>query len=331
MPKSCKKSTASSSQRHSNHEDKRNYLGADALVQIQVKQIDRTPAAKRRNSIAPDGSLGKSAKKRESPSGDGTRLSNLRILVGRASHQASALSSGLRAQGAQVLEIPFIEIRPPRTYKALDTALKNLDQYDWLILTSVNGVEALWARSKRLGISNKHFGHLKFAAIGPATRKAIQQHGLKVHVMPKEYVAESVVASLRGKVKGKRVLLARAKVARDVIPKDLRKLGAQVDVVEAYETVVPAKSRARLRATFKNPRLRPHVITFTSSSTVRNFWALLGKRNHAVLRDVRLASIGPVTSVTLREMGLRADLEAENYTIPGLIKAIVAHVRSESI
>src|SRR5882672_3761488 len=100
-------------------------------------------------------------------------LSNLRILIGRARHQASALSSGLRAKGAQVLEIPFIEIRPPRTYKPLDTALKNLDQYDWLILTSVNGVAALWARFKQLGFGKKHFQHLKLAAIGPATRQAI--------------------------------------------------------------------------------------------------------------------------------------------------------------
>jgi uroporphyrinogen-III synthase len=247
-------------------------------------------------------------------------LSNLRILVGRARHQASALSSGLRAQGAQVLEIPFIEIRKPRSYKPLDAALKNLDQYDWLILTSVNGVEALWERLKKLRLTKKKLDRLKVAAIGPATRKAIQQYGLKVHVMPKEYVAESIVDSLRGKVEGKRVLLARAKVARDVIPKELRKLGAHVDVVEAYETVIPTKSRAQLRAALKDPKRHPNVITFTSSSTVRNFLALLGKGS--TLKDVQLASIGPVTSATLREFDLHPDIQAEQYTIPGLIKAI---------
>ena len=247
-------------------------------------------------------------------------LQNVRVLVGRARHQASALSAGLRSQGAEVLEIPLIEIRKPRSYQPLDSALKNLGQYDWLILTSVNGVEALWARVKHLRLTKKHFRHLRLAAIGPATKKAIEQHGLKVHVVPKQYVAESVVESLCGPGQGKRVLLARAKVARDVIPRELRKLGARVDVVEAYETVVPVKSRARLRTVFRQPNSRPDVITFTSSSTVRNFAALLGKSRK--LDGIRLASIGPVTSATLRELGLKVDVEAKNYTIPGLIKAI---------
>ena len=254
----------------------------------------------------------------------------MRVLVGRARHQASALSSGLRELGAEVLEIPFIEIRKPRSYRALDDALKNLSKYDWVILTSVNGVEAVWERLRRLRIGGKPMRHLKIAAIGPSTRRAIEQHGAKVNVIPSEYVAESVVASLRRKVKGKRVLLARAKVARDVIPRELRKLGAQVDVVEAYETVIPQSSRKRLRSALQSPKRRPDVITFTSSSTVRNFVALLGEgrgrgRPRHTGREnnrVRLASIGPVTSSTLRELGLPVDIEAAEYTIPGLIKAI---------
>ncbi len=252
------------------------------------------------------------------------------MLVGRARHQASALSSGLRELGAEVLEIPFIEIRKPRSYRALDQALKHLSKYDWLILTSVNGVDALWERLRRLRIGKEPFRHLKIAAIGPATRQAIEQHGASVAVVPKEYVAEAVVASLRRKVKGKRVLLARARVARDVIPRELRKLGARVDVVEAYETVIPPASRQRLRAALASQSRRPDWITFTSSSTVRNFVALLGERRRRVGRDhegnetnrVRLASIGPVTSSTLRELGLPVDVEAAEYTIPGLIKAI---------
>ena len=176
-----------------------------------------------------------------------------------------------------MLEIPFIEIRRPRSYKALDRALGNLSGYDWLILTSVNGVEALWERMRVLRVNRKNLAHLKIAAIGPATRQAIEEHGLKVSIMPKEYVAESVVASLRRKVKGKRVLLARATVARDVIPLELSKLGARVDVVEAYETVVPQSSRKGLRAALKRGEGRPGIITFTSSSTVKNFMELLGK------------------------------------------------------
>jgi uroporphyrinogen-III synthase len=249
-------------------------------------------------------------------------LSGMRVLVGRARHQAGALSGELRKLGATVLEIPFIEIRKPRSFAPLDSALKNLANYDWLILTSANGVEAMWERLAKLGLT-KTLEHLRIAVIGPATKKEIEQRGVKVDVVPEEYVAESVVRSLRRRVKGKRVLLVRAKVARDVIPRELRRAGAQVHVVEAYETVVPRSSRTRLRSALKNPRRRPHIVTFTSSSTVRNFVALLGARRSAALGQIQLASIGPVTSATLRELGLRADIEAKEFTIPGLIEAIL--------
>jgi uroporphyrinogen-III synthase len=164
-----------------------------------------------------------------------------------------------------------------------------------------------------------------------------------VNVVPEEYVAESVVKSLRKQIAGKRVLLARARVARDVIPRELRKFGAKVDVVEAYETVIPQPSRTRLRTILKDPKRRPDIITFTSSSTVRNFVALLEKnvwrgrpfgklragsrpRKASPLEGVRFASIGPVTSSTLRDLGLPVDIEAAQFTIPGLVRAIRDHV-----
>jgi uroporphyrinogen-III synthase len=289
-------------------------------------------------------------------------LKGIRVLVGRARHQAGALSSELRKRGAEVIEIPFIEIRKPRSFQPLDAALKNLGSYDWLILTSVNGVEAMWERLEKLGRrdaskarvvtklgeeqdfsrgtgtfkSGSTLGvkgrFLRIAAIGPATKKAIEQRGAQVDVVPKEYVAESVVRSLKNKVKGKRVLLVRAKVARDVIPRALRKAGAHVDVVEAYETVIPQSSRARLRASLKNPKKRPHVVTFTSSSTVRNFVKLLGGARKArtnSLAEIQMASIGPVTSSTLREHGLSVDIAAKEFTIPGLVAAIVQAFRPE--
>ncbi len=256
-------------------------------------------------------------------------LKGIRILVGRARHQAGALSRELRKRGATVLEIPFIEIRKPRSFKPLDSAMQNLNAYDWLILTSANGVEAMWERLTKLRLT-KSLKHLKIAAIGPATKKAIQQRGVKVDVVPKEYVAESVVRSLRRRVKGKRVLVVRAKVARDVIPRELRRAGAQVHVVEAYETVAPQSSRTRLQSTLKDPRRRPHVVTFTSSSTVRNFVDLLGSRQISRLDEMRLASIGPVTSSTLRELGLRVDIQAKEFTIPGLIAAIESRVQSKT-
>jgi uroporphyrinogen-III synthase len=263
---------------------------------------------------------------KEPPKSAGARknaLDGVRVLVGRAKHQAGALSAELRKHGATVLEIPFIEIRTPRSFKPLDSALKNIASYDWLILTSVNGVEAMCERLLKLGLTNKTLEHLRIAAIGPATSKAMEQRGVQVNLVPKEYVAESVVRSLRRRVKGKRVLLVRAKVARDIIPRELREAGAHVDVVEAYETVVPKSSRARLRRMLRNPRLRPHVITFTSSSTVRNFVGLMGRRSAGVLDGISLASIGPVTSTTLRDFGFRADIAAREFTIPGLVDSIL--------
>jgi uroporphyrinogen-III synthase len=295
-------------------------------------------------------------------------LSGLRVLVGRARHQASALSSGLKTLGADVIEIPFIEIRKPQSYKPLDDALKKLNQYDWLILTSVNGVEALASRMKKLRINPAAFQQLELAAIGPATRKQIEALGLKAAVVPKRYIAESVVESLRGKVEGKRVLLARAKVARDVIPRELRQMGAKVDVAEAYETIVPRSSRKSLQDLVIDPKRRPHIVCFTSSSTVRNFAELLGleparsdiSKNEVVRNQprrgarmqprasalgksdsdlapkgrkssvygIQFGSIGPITSSTLRELGLPVHIEATEYTIPGLIRAIVANVET---
>jgi uroporphyrinogen-III synthase len=257
-------------------------------------------------------------------------LAGCRVLVSRAKKQAGTLSSTLKNLGCQVVEIPFIEIRKPASFAALDTALHNLANYDWLILTSVNGVDALFERMAKYRLDNSALSHPKIAAIGPATKSAIEKHDLVVTVTPKEYVAESVVASLRRRVKGKRVLLVRAKVARDVIPRELRKAGATVDVIEAYETVIPRQSKIRLRAVLAGKR-KPHAITFTSSSTVKNFVALLGLRGaraalkkSAPKRGVHTASIGPVTSATLREFGLPVDIEAKEYDIPGLVAAILA-------
>ena len=285
--------------------------------------------------------MSKKAKGKQANSAATHPLKGIRVLVGRARHQASALSTELRKRGADVIEIPFIEIRKPKSFKPLDAALKSLGTYDWLILTSVNGVEALWERLEK--IRERHeFSRavkpsksksalaaagprLRVAAIGPATRKAIEQRGMKVDVVPTEYVAESVVRSLKSKVRGKRVLLVRAKVARDVIPSELRKAGAHVDVVGAYETVVPQNSRHLLQSALQNPKRRPHIVTFTSSSTVRNFVELHRSRSTG-LDGILMASIGPVTSSTLREFGLPVDISAKEFTIPGLVEAIARAV-----
>lgn len=252
-------------------------------------------------------------------------LRGVQVLVGRARHQASALAAGLKGLGADVIEIPFLEIRQPSSYHALDAALKRIPEYHWLILTSANGVEALAARMNELRIPLTKLEHLKIVAIGPATQREIEKLGLKVSMVPKRYVAEALVESFAKQVEGQRILLARAKVARDVIPRELRKLGAQVDVVEAYETVAPESSRGLLKALFEDAKRRPDVITFASSSSVKNFVALLGGRGRPAPPDfdgIRFASIGPITSATLRELGLPVDIEAAEFTIPGLIRAI---------
>ncbi|HTM37690.1 MAG TPA: uroporphyrinogen-III synthase [Terriglobales bacterium] len=253
-------------------------------------------------------------------------LAGTRILVGRAPHQASAFSAGLKDLGAEVIEIPFLEIRPPRSYQGLDSALKRIAEFDWLILTSVNGVDAVASRLERLKIRMEALCSLQIAAIGPSTKAALEKLGLKVEVVPRRYIAESVVESLREKVRGKRVLLARARVARDVIPRELHNLGAKVEIVEAYETRVPATSEKSIRMLMSDPGRRPNLIALTSSSSAKNFMHLLGgdRASRRELAGIQFASIGPVTSATLRELGLPVHIEAREFTIPGLIQAILA-------
>jgi uroporphyrinogen-III synthase len=267
-----------------------------------------------------------SAKKAASISTKEEPLSGWRVLTTRASRQSGGLAEPLREMGAEVVEIPTIEIKPPASYKALDAALANIARYDWLILTSVNGVEALFARLKKLRIAPAMLVHLQVAAIGPATQREIEKQGMKVAVTPDRYVAEAVVEALTGKTEGKRVLLVRAKVARDVLPTELRKAGAKVDVAEAYETHIPKGAKEKLNRLFCNDSLRPDIVTFTSSSTATNFLALLEKDHWHGLREIWLASIGPVTSDTLRQAGFKPNIEAVDYTMEGLALAICKHV-----
>ena len=253
-------------------------------------------------------------------------LSGWRILTTRASKQSGGLASPLREMGAEVVEVPTIEIKPPKSFKGLDAALKKTGSYDWLILTSANGVEALFRRLKKLRIQPAKLKHLQVAAIGPATQREIEEHGLKVAVTPEKYIAESVVEALKGKMEGKRVLLVRAKVARDVLPIELRKAGAKVDVAEAYETHVPAGAKAKLNRLFVSDSTRPDIVTFTSSSTATNFFSLLEKEHYHAVREIWLASIGPVTSATLQQLGFKANIQAMEYTMEGLALAIAKHV-----
>ena len=250
-------------------------------------------------------------------------LAGRRILITRARHQAQSLASALEEKGATVVAIPAIEIVPPDSYDALDAALWNARRYQWLVVTSANGAEVLAERLSVLKLRIAALDVLKIAAIGPATARALGEMGLHVDEVPKQAIAESLVESLRDQVSGKNVLLVRAKVARDVLPEELRSAGAIVDVVDAYQTVVPTTSADDLRLIFAAASRMPDVVTFTSSSTVTNFFRLLHEANvSAWPTAMAAASIGPITSQTLRHHGIEPAVEAMEYTIPGVVEAL---------
>jgi uroporphyrinogen-III synthase len=256
-------------------------------------------------------------------------LAGKSILVTRAQKQVGKLSDALRELGASVIEIPVIEIVPPESFEPLDNALRQLHAYDWLILTSANTVQILAERIQSLGLGPAIFNNLKTVAIGSATAAAMVEKGINVGLVPDRYVAESVVNALQNHVRGSRILLARARIARDVIPEALSNAGARVDVVDAYQTVVPAGSERKIREIFTPARYAIDAVTFTSSSTVKNFIALLRQADIAIpLPGVKTCSIGPVTSATLREYGWEPSVEAEQYDIPGLVAATVKALRA---
>jgi uroporphyrinogen III methyltransferase / synthase len=249
----------------------------------------------------------------------GLPLFGRKIVVTRAADQADGLVEQLHALGADAIRLPVISIQPPDDLRPLDHAIEHLSSYDWLIFTSVNGVRFFLERLER---SPYDFRALKarICAIGPSTRGAVESLALKVDLMPEEYVAESLVQAFASvSLEGARVLLPRAAVARDLIPAELAKLGAQVDVVEAYRNVVPQDASDRAREIFGAGK-KPDWITFTSSSTVKN---LIGIAGRDALNGVRIASIGPVTSQTARSLGFKIDVEAKQFTIAGLIQAIL--------
>lgn len=253
----------------------------------------------------------------------GSPLIGRKILVTRARHQAGALADRLRALGAEVLEVPAIEIAPPESYAPLDAALLDSSPYQWLIVTSVNGTRALADRMSLLKIGSAGLAHLKIAAVGPATAQALREMGLEIAVTPREYVAESLVEFLGDQASGQRVLLARAAVARDVIPDALRAQGATVDVVDAYRTVIPAESVTQISTILCRSGGTPDAATFTSSSTVTNFLHLLQEAGVDVPKTMRAISIGPVTSQTLRDHGWEPAAEADPHDLNGLVQAVV--------
>lgn len=266
-----------------------------------------------------------------------------RILVTRSPHQASELAERLRALGADPILIPIIETVEPTSFAPLDAALGNLDRFHWLLFTSANAVEAFGRRRRHLGMG-KGIGGTKIAAVGPATARALESIGLAPDLIPPQAVAESLATALLPHAiqpdgDPTRFLLIRAKEAREHLPETLRAAGAEVTVASAYQTVIPAGSIAAIRELFSCPENYPDAITFTSSSTVRNLFALLKAAeitlspNHAQqtpsypvlnanFRPV-IASIGPVTSTTLRELGYPPQVEASEANVASLAENLM--------
>jgi uroporphyrinogen III methyltransferase/synthase len=248
-----------------------------------------------------------------------------RVIVTRARHQASELTLVLEAYGAEVIEFPTIRIAPPADEKPLRAAASVAGGYDWIIFTSVNAVDLFFAAVLEETGDIRSLGAAYIAAIGPATREAVERYHLAVTLQPKRFIAEEVVAELKrsGGIAGARVLIPRAEEAREVLPEGLREAGANVDVVPVYRTVAEKPENAKeIVAELEKGMI--DIVTFTSSSTVTNFVKAVGARRLAKIKEHTVfASIGPITSQTLRENGLEPAIEAKDYTIEGLVNAIV--------
>jgi uroporphyrinogen III methyltransferase/synthase len=244
-----------------------------------------------------------------------------RIAITRAREQASVLRDELAALGAEVIDIPTIEIRPPDSWEPLDAAIRRLEEFNYLLVTSANGVKNFLARLALSGRDVRSLKGIIIGAIGPATAAEFARTGVKVDLLPTEYVAEGLIAALGDRdLRGKAFLIPRARVARDLVPRMLEERGALVEVVEAYQTVVPEISKDELTRLFTP---RPDAITFTSSSTATNLAKLLGEDRLAeTLRGAVIASIGPITSQTLRKLGVDVTVEARESTMAGLVRSI---------
>lgn len=254
-------------------------------------------------------------------SGPDRPLQGLRVLVTRPRHQASDLSHRLRSLGAEPVEAPTIRICDPPDRSPLLEAARRLATYDWVVLTSVNGVRKLGAALDEVGAPEGALGRVRTAAIGPATAGAVERLGRRPEVVPDTYRAEALLRELLAACdppRGARILLARAAEARDLLPEGLRAAGARVDLVPAYVTRPDREGAAAIRRLVDERSL--DWITFTSSSTVRRFVDAAGSRTGGA----RVAAIGPITAGTARELGLEPTAVARSYTIPGLVEALAA-------
>jgi uroporphyrinogen III methyltransferase/synthase len=246
------------------------------------------------------------------------------VLVTRARIQAKIFAELLEEEGAQVIEFPTIDVAPLRTSTRIDKAIENLDRYNWLIFTSVNGVTFFFQRLREMQSDVRDLKGIRIAAIGEKTKSEINKMGIKVDLIPQEFRAEGLIELFEKiDVNGSRVLIPRAKIARQILPVKLRKMGASVDVLPVYETKMPEKLKIdKLRRLLRNGFI--DVITFTSSSTVKNFFSMIGRDKKIISRST-IACIGPITAETIRSFGIEPEIISGTYTVQGLTKEIASY------
>ena len=251
-----------------------------------------------------------------------------RILVTRARSQASALSDLLWAYGGEPLECPTIEFIPPDSWTEVDNAIRQLEMYQWLVLTSVNGVQQFMRRVWHNGRDSRALHGIRVCCIGPRTAEELETFGVKADMVPAEFQAEGLVEIMKAAgVAGQNVLIARAAEARQLLPEELTGLGARVKIVTVYQTVRPTAEVSSVKAMFQAKEIQ--VVTFASSSTVKNFRALFALEDDLpqLLQGAIIACIGPITAKTAEEMGLRVDVVAAQNTIPALVEGLVRHMQ----
>jgi uroporphyrinogen III methyltransferase / synthase len=249
-----------------------------------------------------------------------------RIILTRAQEQAREFSRLLAAYGAEPIEFPTIEIVPPASWQGIDQGIARIADYQWLIFTSVNGVRPFMDRLRVAGKDCRALAHLRICAIGPRTAHELSQHGVTPDVVPSEYQAEGVLTALAAHdLRRKRVLLPRAEVAREILPEQLRERGAEVDVIVVYRTVAPVADVSLLKRQIEEGKI--DVVTFTSSSTVRNFVEMMGGAEQArrLAAQTTIGCIGPITAGTAEEFGLPATIVPAENTVPALAQAIVRY------
>jgi len=246
-----------------------------------------------------------------------------KILVTRAEDQNTEIADQLRQYGATPILLPTIRIIPLENYSELDRSIKRLSTYDWLIFTSLNGVKYFLSRLEEIGGCIEKLGDAKIAAIGTKTGQILKAHGIKVDFIPGKYRAEGLIDGMKkAGIKGKKVLIPRAESAREILPQELRKWGAEVDVIAVYKTIKPSYSAEYRKKFIKKGEI--DVITFTSSSTVTNFVAIFSEQELGTLTSGSLvACIGPITQKTAEKKGIKTDIMPEEYTTRALIEAII--------